>query len=149
VILRVAALCCALCVPALVGCSGSRGTGAGTVAAPSVAGTPARFARIDSLLARGVTAATRGDAAGVRALRGPVTSEGLALLKARLPHDLARADVPRFLSARTYFGEALKAYVAALEIADDTAAAGAIQDLYHATRGWIAAYQGLPAETSV
>ena len=146
---RALVLGCTLLLLGASACSSNRGSTASSVATRPAAGTPARFARIDGMLARGVTLAQQGDAAGVRALRGPISKEGLALLKARLPHDLARADVPRYLSARTYFGEALKAYVGALESADDPAAFTAIQDLYQATRGWIAAYQGVPAETSV
>ena len=132
---------------ACVGCAGQRSGAAASRRISTAA--PARFARIDSALTRSVTLAHQGDAAGVRRLRKPVVDEGLALLRSRLPHDLARADVPRFLAARAFFGEALKVYVEALSGADDAAVFDATRGLYEATRGWIAAYQGLATETSI
>ena len=138
---------CALVLFVLAGCRSGSNSRAG--ARTSTTPTPSRFARIENTLRLGLERAHAQDAAGVRALRNPVSNEGLALLKARIPHDIRRIDVPRYLSARVYFGEALKQFVSAIDGSDDQAVFTAVRALYDATRGWISAYQGLPTETAV
>lgn len=110
---------------------------------------PGRFQRLDALLRRGRIAAAGNDAAAVSALRGPLSTEGMALLRARIPNDLRRQDMPRFLDARQGFGTALSHWVGAIERQDMPAMLAAFGRLDDATQGWIDAYLGRPTETAL
>ncbi len=141
-----------LLVAALLGATACAGSGAGTGvpgARPASMQTPMRFRRMRSMLNDAAVEAARGDAARLRA-RGPaLSSEGIALIKAVMPHDVSRTDVPRYLEGRARFGEALKAWVTAVESGSDATVIDALRRLDDATRGWIDAYLGREPETSV
>lgn len=111
---------------------------------------PARFGRIGRLMRQARVHAIAQDAAAITALRGPVSAEGLALLRGRIPHDLRRQDMPRFLDARRLFGDALSRWVGALENGAGAAAIlRATSELDDATQGWIDAYLGRATESAV
>jgi len=111
--------------------------------------TPA-FSALGAVLVRGAAPRERGDAAALRALGPSVSRSGLALLEARMPHDLRRADVERFLDARAAFGAALKLWVGALDGPDDPAALLKAWDgVVEAYWAWVDAYRGLPPERAV
>jgi hypothetical protein len=93
--------------------------------------------------------ADRRDAPALRAHSSELVEMGMGLLRSSLPHDLSRADVPRFLEGRAAFGEALKAWSFAAEGTDDRALLDALQRLVDAYWGWVDAYKGLPPERSV
>lgn len=126
-------------------------TGPGPVSqADGQVAAPARFARIDRLMRSARARALVRDAAGITAMRGPISSEGLALLRGRIPHDLRRQDVPRFLDGRRLFGDALSRWVAVLESgAGAEAILRATSELDDATQGWIDAYLGRATESAV
>ncbi|MDJ0973882.1 MAG: hypothetical protein QNJ98_05440 [Planctomycetota bacterium] len=132
-------------------CAGTACNGSGSSTPSAAPGdvVPARFARIAGLLRQGRTASAAGDVARVTALRQPLAREGLALLEARIPNDLRRQDMPRFLSARRQFGDALTQYVAAIEAGDGAGTLAAFRALDDATQGWIDAYLGRPTEAAV
>lgn len=133
---------------AFVLCPACAGGAAAPEAAPGSV-VPSRFARIAALLRSGRTAAAAGNAAEVARLREPLAREGLALLEARIPNDLRRQDLPRFLSARRQFGEALKAWVAAAERGDGPGVLASFRQLDDATQGWIDAYLGRATEAAI
>ena len=141
---RWAALLC-LAVLVCAGCSGGPQTTTATAASP----VPGRFGRIHAMLRRARLNAAAGNASAVRAQRREIVNDGLALIKARLPHDLRRADVPRFLAGRANFGDALVRWVEAVDGTDDRALFAAVTALDDALRGWMDAYLGLVAETAV
>jgi hypothetical protein len=139
----------ALLVLPLAACRSDGATANTPSAALLTPQTPPRFRRIDREIRRGLAEAARGEEAALRA-RGPdIGNEGLALLRAGLPHDVARTDVPRYLEGRAVFGEALERWVVAVESGDRAALFAAIRRLDAANRGWIDAYLGLAPETSV
>ncbi len=90
-------------------------------------------------------------AAGPRALAetGPLVDDGLALLRARMPHDVARPDVPRWTAARQGFGDALKDVIHARDAGDRAAFDAALSRLEGATRRWSDAHLGLAPESSL
>ena len=138
-----------LAVLLLAGCA-SRGAPASTSARTTTPGgaTPA-FSGMQAALLRGTAARERGDTAALRALGPSVSRAGLALLQARMPHDLRRADVERFLDARSAFGSALKLWVGAVGSPDDAAVLSAYDGLVDATWAWVDAYRGLAPERAV
>lgn len=79
----------------------------------------------------------------------PLVDEGIALIGARVPHDLARPDVPRFLEAREAFGAALKGVTHARDAGDLPALRRALVRLEGATRRWSDAHLGLAAESTL
>lgn len=146
---RVALL--AACLLAVLPCAACQGGGATRTPGMAAASAPApmRFRRLRSMLDDAQGDAARGDAARLRG-RGPsLSNEGLALIKATMPHDVARTDVPRYLEGRARFGDALKRWVTAVESGSDAQLFQALRDLDDATRGWVDAYLGREPETSI
>lgn len=142
-----AALPCAACRGG--GASGSAaGTRSAGVAAAS-APTPMRFRRMQSMTSRAAQIALLGDARALRAMSPQLGNEGLALIQATLPHDVARTDVPRYLEGRARFGDALKHWVTVVASGTDAQVLEAARRLDDATRGWVDAYLGREPETSV
>ena len=125
----------------------------GAKAAPPVATTtriaPMRFRSMRAKLNAAGAQAGRSDARAVRAGAADISEEGLALIKATLPHDVARTDVPRYLEGRAVFGEALKGWVGAASSGTDAELFAALARLEDALRGWVDAYLGLAPETSI
>ena len=137
----------------LAGCA-SRGAPASAAARSATPGgaTPA-FSGMQRTLLAGTAARDRGDAGALRALGPSISRAGLALLQARMPHDLRRADVERFLDARAAFGDALKLWVGAVDapddIPDDAAVLRTYDGLVESYWAWVDAYRGLPPERAV
>ena len=153
-----ALLLCVLALPLGTACRGgganpSAPTGgaasADAIARAAATATPMRFRRMRAMLDQGVALAARGNAASLRAMSPRLSHEGLALIQATLPHDVARTDVPRYLEGRARFGDALKQWVTVVESGTDAQVLAAIRRLDDATRGWIDAYLGREPETSV
>jgi hypothetical protein len=136
----------------LLGAAACAGAGAAAPAgarrAPPGPMTPA-FLRMRARLLDAQGAATTGGGAALRPLGAGIEETGLALVRATLPNDLDRADVPRFLEGRHVFGQALVAFARALDGADDAALPPALQALVDAYWGWVDAYKGLPPEHAV
>lgn len=143
----------ALCVLLLLGagCASSGSIASTDVVAPPPVGekVSARFrpalARIGSVR----TALAGGDAARTRFEANALVDLGVTLIQARMPHDVARPDVPRYLGARRAFGDALKEVTYARDAGDDAALASALTRLEGATRRWSDAHLGLAPETSL
>jgi hypothetical protein len=133
-------------LPALACSSGQPPTALALAARPT---TPPRFQRMERMVRAGLADASRGDARALRARSPDLTNEGMALIKAVLPHDVSRTDVPRYLEGRAAFGASLKRWVGAVETGSDEDVFAAIRDLDGATQGWIDAYLGLAPETSI
>ena len=108
-----------------------------------------RFRRMQSMASQAAALASRGDAASLRAMSARLSNEGLSLIKATMPHDVARTDVPRYIEGRARFGDALKRWVTAVEQGTDADVIQAAYGVDAATRGWIDAYLGREPETSV
>ena len=132
---------------AAAGCASKRAPQQSAVSAPTM--TPMRFRRMSAMMAAAQSDRARGDAALLRRRSGALANEGLALIKATLPHDVARTDVPRYLDGRAIFGEALKGWVNAVESGTDAQLFEALDRLDGTLRGWIDAYTGAAPETSV
>jgi hypothetical protein len=132
----------------LAACAGRAASAPTRRGAPAEAVTP-EFQAMRVALSRAEGAARANDARTVRAGAGDVTDRGIALLRARVPHDLQRADLPRFLEGRAAFGDALRAFAAATESPDDARVLRALQDLVDTYWGWVDAYHGLAPERSV
>jgi hypothetical protein len=112
-------------------------------------GTPA-FEAMRTALGRGAAARERGDAGALRALEPALSSTGIALLRARMPHDLRRAHVGHFLEARAAFGDALKLWVGATTAGGvDAAVLDAYDALVESYHAWLGAYRGLLPERAV
>ena len=129
-------------------CAGSRSTSA-RASTPAVPVTPMRFRRMTAMVSAAQADRARGDADLLRRRSSALSNEGLALIKATLPHDVSRTDVPRYLDGRAVFGEALKAWVTAVQAGTDADLFAALDRLDGALRGWIDAYTGAPPETSI
>lgn len=140
--MRAAAL---LPVLLLAACA-SQGTPAAAGARPL---TPMRFRRLRVQLDEALAAARRRDAAALRRASPALSNEGLALIRAGLPNDVAREDVPRYLEGRVRFGDALKLWVGAVSSGTDAEVIDALHRLDDATRGWIDAYLGRAPDSSV
>lgn len=111
---------------------------------------PQRFARMNNLMQQARAHLADGRPEQIRALRGPLSAEGLALIRSRVPHDLRRQDVPRYLDARRLFGNALTRWVEALEQGGDTVTVQRrTMELDDAMWGWIDAYLGRATESAV
>ncbi len=141
-------LLAALTGPA-IGCSSGGAPRRAIPASATVPDTPMRFRTIERELRAGLAEAQRRDTRALRRRSPRISNEGLALIKAVLPHDVSRTDVPRYLEGRARFGASLKRWVTAVESGTDQQVIDAIYDLDSATRGWIDAYLGLAPETSV
>jgi hypothetical protein len=107
------------------------------------------FRSARSVIADAERLAWANDVAGLLAHAPTVTREGVALLRAPLPHDLARPDVPRFLEGRAAFGAALLDWGRASDARDGAALLRALPPLVDAFWGWVDAWRGLPPERSV
>jgi len=107
------------------------------------------FAPVRQILLEGAPARERRDAAALRTLGPALTTRGIELLKARMPHDLRRADVAHFLEGRAAFGDALKAWAGAVEGSDGAALLASWDGLVEAYWAWVDAYRGLPPEHAV
>ena len=137
-------------VATTIGCSGSRGGGATARSQAALQPmTPMRFRRMTSMMNAAQADRARGDAVSLRRRSPALSNEGLALIKATLPHDVSRTDVPRYLDGRAVFGEALKGWVTAVESGSDQQVFDALGRLDGALRGWIDAYTGQAPETSI
>ena len=144
------AVLCVLVLPWAAACRGGGSAPAGQAAAAAQTGpTPMRFRRMQSMTRQAAALAARGDAATLRAMSPRLSNEGLALIKATLPHDVARTDVPRYVEGRARFGDALKHWVTVVESGSDAQVLDAARRLDDATRGWIDAYLGREPETSI
>lgn len=133
----------------LAGCA-SRGAPASSTARTATPGgaTPA-FSGMRAALLRGTAPRERGDAEALRALGPSISRSGLALLQSRMPHDLRRADVERFLDQRAAFGSALKLWVQATEGGTPPQILGAYDQVVEAYWAWVDAYRGLSPERAV
>lgn len=140
------ALGAAFCAAGMGGCAG---TGASAPAHSVQRQTPLAFRGLEQGVRALGTAASRGDAAGVRSRAPAVLQAGLAQLKAPLPHDVARTDVPRYLEGRHAFGRELTRLATALEANDERELLAAALALPPTLGAWIDAYLGLAPETSV
>lgn len=130
---------------ALGACAGT-GTGA----------TPSPTART---VTNAVHPRLRGTLEQVAALRalGPaaldqtaaLVDEGIALLEARMPHDVARPDVVRWQASREAYGAALKDVIYARDARDPAALDSALVRLDGAARRWSDAHLGLAPESSL
>jgi hypothetical protein len=142
----VRALAAALVAAALAACTpGARAPSA----RPTPAGLAPGYGAMAVVLRQAEALAARRDAAGLRALHGEIVETGLGLLRARMPHDLRDADVPRFHEGRLAFGDALKDWAVAVEGRDDAALFPALERLADAYFGWMDAYKGRAPERSV
>jgi hypothetical protein len=140
----------ALCAVAAPACASRGAAQAGAVpTAPSAGQTPMRFRRMTAMVGAAQADRARGDAALLRRRSAALSNEGIALIQATMPHDVARTDVPRYLDGRAVFGEALKGWVQAVESGSDADVYAALDRLDGSLRGWIDAYTGLPPETSI
>jgi hypothetical protein len=124
------------------------GLPAGTRAAPPGEVTPT-FQGMRTLLLRAQQRRVAGDAAGLRGMDGEITEMGLGLIRSTLPHDVRRADVPRYMEGRAAFGEQLKVWALTVGRGDDEALYAALDGLVGAYWGWVDAYKGLPPERSL
>lgn len=152
--------CLGLAALLLVACSSSGRAPAGTgVRRAMPGGSAPAFSGMRSALLAGAAARERGDAPALRALGPSISRTGLALLEARMPHDLRRADVERFVDARAAFGDALKLWVGAVSTPsgtapsgtapDDAAVLGAYDGLVETYWAWVDVYRGLAPERAV
>ena len=138
----------ALSAGLLSGCA-SEGAADGAPRAAARPMTPMRFRRMRAMLDEAAREAGRGDVAALRRRSPTLSTEGLALIQAVLPHDVARQDVPRYIEGRARFGEALKDWVTVVASGTDAEVIQALRRLDDATRGWVDAYLGLAPETSI
>ncbi|MGE0191878.1 MAG: hypothetical protein AB7T63_07515 [Planctomycetota bacterium] len=132
----------------VVACTACAGTGSGAAPASTArAATTAVHPRLRGTLER--VAALR--AAGPAALdqTAPLIDEGIALLEARMPHDVARPDVMRWQASREAYGAALKDVIYARDARDADALDRALVRLDGAARRWSDAHLGLPPESSL
>lgn len=143
-------IACLLAATSVMACRGGGATaGSQAAAAAQNTPTPMRFRRMQSMTSQAAATAARGDAASLRRMSPRLSNEGLSLIKATLPHDVARTDVPRYIEGRARFGDALKHWVTVVESGSDAQVLDAARRLDDATRGWIDAYLGREPETSV
>ena len=140
---------CLLVALPCAACRGGGAAGASPTAAAATAPTPMRFRRLQSMTSQASQLAARGDARALRAMSPRLSNEGLSLIKATMPHDVARTDVPRYVEGRARFGDALKHWVTVVESGTDAQVIEAARRLDDATRGWVDAYLGREPETSI
>lgn len=129
-----------------LGACAASGTPADPTARRAPLGLPPGWGRIRPLLEAGHVRAAAHDAAGLRALAPEVNAEGLALLRANTPNDVARPDLARYLEGRALFGEALLAFARAAESGSDAGLPDLFTRLADAWYAWMAALRGLPSE---
>jgi hypothetical protein len=133
----------------LSACAKGPATGYQPGAAPLTVQTPMRFRRMHAMLKSARTEAGQRNAKALRARSPSLSNEGISLIKAVMPHDVARTDVPRYIEGRARFGDALKAWVTAVASGTDEQVIQALYALDNATRGWTDAYLGREPETSI
>ena len=131
------------------GCTGANACPAPSSTPPAPLGLPPGWDRIRPLLEDGQARAARSDAAGLRALAPELDAEGLSLLKANMPNEVARPDAPRFLEGRTLFGKALLEFARAAESGPDADLLSTFQRLADTWYAWMAALRGLPPERTL
>ncbi len=146
---RTVALLALSAVCGAAGLGGCAGTGASATARSVSRQTPLSFRGLEQSVRALAAAASRGDAASVRSLAPGVMQGGVAQLKAPLPHDVARTDVPRYLEGRHAFGRELTRLATALESNDERELLAAALALAPTLSAWIDAYLGLAPETAV
>ena len=145
---RTCALLLGLAALAVGGCASGASTGSSVGATTAGTDTQA-FDAMRRALLRGAPARERGDASALRTLEPGLSSTGLALLRARMPHDLRRSDVALFLEARAAFGDALKLWVGAVADGSDGDVLGGYDTVAEAYHAWVGAYRGLRPERAV
>jgi len=141
-----------LCIALLAALAMSTASCSSTSAVPavdrevtSVLSTRHRFPRARAA----ILDAKRAGLSQATATRGPVIERGMALLKANMPHDVRRTDVPRWLSARALFGQWLTRYAQAFEQGRPADGFAMLQELEDALAGWSDATNGIAPETAV
>ena len=142
-------LACLLLGSGLLAACSSSSASAPTPVATTNRIAPMRFRSMRAKMNAASAQVQRGDARSLRAGSAAISNEGLALIKATMPHDVARTDVPRYLEGRAVFGEALKGFVGAGNGGTDAQLFDALRGLDDALRGWVDAYLGLAPETSI
>jgi hypothetical protein len=139
----------------LAGCAGRE---AATNAAPpsyrraadaTPTGLPPGWGRLKPLLDQGQQHVAAHDLAGLKALAPRINAEGLGLLKANMPNDVARPDALAFLEGRAVFGRALLLFAEAVEGHRDAELPDLFLRLTETWYAWMAAMRGLPPERSV
>jgi hypothetical protein len=110
---------------------------------------PPGWGRIKPWLDQGEARVAAHDVAGLKALAPRINEEGLALLKANMPNDVARPLAPAFLEGRAVFGKALLDFARAVEEHRDAEVPDLFQRLSESWYAWMAAMRGLPPERSV
>lgn len=135
----------ALALGLLGGCAGAAAPAAQRTRPP----TPLAFRGLEQAVAALARSAHGLDGRAVRAGTPGVIGAGIAQLKAPLPHDLARPDVPRYLEGRQAFGRALQRLAAALEAGAEAPLLEAARALPAALGAWIDTYLGLPPEVAL
>lgn len=136
----------------LVGCAGSDPSTMATARAPSLAAlqaTSPRFAGVLTQIGALRDRLARGDDAGAFADTERLLQEGVALVGAPMPHDVAVPDAMRYDEARAAFAERLQAVVHARDMRDTAALRGALEALEGTTRRWSDAHLGLAGESRV
>ena len=134
---------------AVAGCSSRSGGTTGATQRAVAPVTPMRFRRMTAMMRAAQADRARGNADLLRRRSAALSNEGIALIRATLPHDVSRTDVPRYLEGRAVFGQALKGLVGAVESGSDPDLFRALELVDDALRGWIDAYTGMPPETSI
>ena len=147
------ALLAVLTAALLAACSGSARSPASAAATGARTSSPGdtspAFSGMRAVLLRGTAPREANDARALRSLGPSISRSGLALLQARMPHDLRRSYVEHFLEARAAFGDALKLWVAAVEGADDGPVLGAYDEVVNAYWAWVDVYRGRAPERAV
>jgi hypothetical protein len=107
------------------------------------------WGRIKPLLDEGQRRVAAGDVAGLKALAPRINEEGLGLLRANMPNDVARPDAVGFVEGRTVFGRALLLFAEAYEANRDAELPDLFVRVNEAWNAWMAAMRGLPPERAV
>jgi hypothetical protein len=140
----------ALCLAA---CTGGNPRHGGAARAPTAAAPqalPPGWGRIKPLLEAGQQRAAARDVPGLKALAPQVNREGLSLLQANMPNDVARPDVPRYLEGRSLFGKALVEFARAVETGDrDPDLPDLFTRVAESWHAWMRAMRGLPPERTL
>lgn len=143
------------CAVLLAGCGGARTTT--SLASPSYAravdasptALPPGWGRMKPLLDQGQQRVDARDVAGLKVLAPRINAEGLGLLKANMPNDVARPDAVRFLEGRSVFGRALLLFAEAVEQHRDAELPDLFARLSEAWYAWMAAMRGFPPERAI
>ncbi len=140
-------ICCLLL--SLAACNSNNEPEVDPRAPVAATNVPPRFSTINQVLEQARFLVYKNRFPEVRALSNTITDQGLALIKARMPNDLRRADVPRYEEGRRAFGEALKQWTVAVQDPSDAVLYAALERLYNAQRGWADAYVGRAVESAI